>query len=110
MREPAAETERASASSDGAGAGGAGAPPERSAPEDPRLVAAHDAFDRGDFATLRRLTRAVERAERGPGGDRALADAARRLRRRVEVDPMQVVVLVACLALWAFLAFEYLPR
>ncbi len=58
-----------------------------------KLRQAHRAFEVGDYATVRALTRALEDSA-GP----AVASAARALRKRVEIDPIQVVVLSCCAA------------
>ncbi|WP_437287395.1 hypothetical protein [Sorangium sp. So ce406] len=72
-------------------------------PRDPELVRLEQAFERGDYALVRagagRLAREAERDE-----DRR---AARALLRRIEPDPLAVALLVAAVALLAFLSFYY---
>lgn len=76
--------------------------PGAGTPEGERLAEAHAAFEVGDYRRLRALCDALAEA---PQED--VARAARDLRRRTEVDPMQVGVILACLALFLILAYMY---
>jgi hypothetical protein len=51
------------------------------------------AFDAGDHAAVRALTRRLEKAD-----DPAVREAAAKLAARIAIDPIQVVVLAACAA------------
>ncbi|WP_437975360.1 hypothetical protein WMF11_46550 [Sorangium sp. So ce295] len=77
------------------------AAPER--PRDPEIERLEQAFERGDYALVRaeagRLAKEAERDE--------LRRAARALLRRIDPDPLAVVLLVAAMALLAFLALWY---
>lgn len=66
------------------------------------LRAAQEAFERGDYAEVRRLT--------GPLLEHPDADIARcahDLRRRVEVDPAQVVALILCMLFFGWVTWKY---
>lgn len=68
--------------------------PGAGTPDGAKLREAHVAFEAGDYARVREQTAELEaRAE-----DPAVKDAARALRERVAVDPVQLVVLLACAA------------
>lgn len=69
-------------------------------PHDPELEALMAAFEAGDFARVRR--EAPELAQRTR--DEAVRRAALELRRRIDPDPLLVVLLVFALSLFAFLA------
>ncbi len=77
-------------------------PPGEGTPEGERLAEAHAAFERGDYGRVRALTARLLEA---PQDD--VARAARDLRRRTEVDPVQIGVILACLVLFLFLAYTY---
>ncbi len=68
--------------------------PGRGTPDGDRLREAHHAFDAGDHAAVRRITRAlIEKTE-----DAEIRQAAEVLASRIAIDPIQVVVLAACAA------------
>jgi hypothetical protein len=69
-------------------------------PHDPELEPLIAAFEQGDFAKVRREAPAL--ARRAP--DEAVRRAALELRRRIDPDPLLVVLLVFALSLFAFLA------
>jgi hypothetical protein len=69
-------------------------------PHDPELEQLMAAFEQGDFATVRREAPALARRSR----DEAVRRAALELRRRIDPDPLLVVMLVFSLSLFAFLA------
>lgn len=58
------------------------------------LRAALHAFDAGDYRTVGRLTAELSEAE-----DAAVREAALALRTRIGVDPVQIVALLACVAI-----------
>ena len=76
--------------------------PGEGTPEGERLAAAHSAFDRGDYAHVRELCAPLVEA---PQDD--VARAARELRARTEIDPVQVGVVLACLVLFGIIAYTY---
>jgi len=97
-----------------AGRAEAAAPPERprlnaigeerpafllSFPRDPELEPLIAAFEAGDFARVRREAPELARRTR----DEAVRRAALELRRRIDPDPLLVVLLVFALSLFAFL-------
>ncbi len=67
-----------------------------------RLEEARAAFEAGDFAAVRRICRPLADADVPE-----VAGAARTLLRRVGVDPVQIVVVAACLALFVVIAAIY---
>ncbi|WP_437763170.1 hypothetical protein WMF27_42450 [Sorangium sp. So ce281] len=86
--------------------GKAAPPPGNDAPahpRDPEIERLEQAFERGDYALVRaeagRLAKEAERDE--------IRRAARALLRRIDPDPLAVVLLVAAMALLAFLALWY---
>ena len=79
----------------------------RSFPDDPELKRLVQAFDSGDYYTVR--TGAPVLAERT--ADPAVRKAALELRRRIEPDPAQLYLLGLTLALLVFLvAWFYLHK
>ncbi len=70
--------------------------------EGERLRSADGAFERGDYVEVRRVTRGLVEAS-----DDAVAAHARDLLHRTQVDPIQVVVILACLALFSTIAYLY---
>ena len=69
-------------------------------PKDPELAQVVAAFQRGDYATVRRrATRLAETAE-----SKRVRQAARELLRRIDPDPLAKLLLAAALALLLFLA------
>lgn len=76
--------------------------PGAGTPEGERLAEAHAAFEVGDYRRVRALCDALAEAPQ-----EEVARAARELRRRTEVDPVQVGVILACLALFVILAYMY---
>ncbi|MGK4008637.1 hypothetical protein WMF31_38875 [Sorangium sp. So ce1036] len=72
-------------------------------PRDPALERVQQAFERGDYALVRaeagRLAREAERAD--------VRRAARELLRRIDPDPLAVILLLAAVALLAFLSLWY---
>jgi hypothetical protein len=71
-------------------------------PLDPKLDDAERAFEVGDYVLVRKLCDEV--IAKGPG---PAAEAARALRRRTEVDPIQAGVIAACLVLFLVIAYIY---
>lgn len=69
-----------------------------------RLASAVTAHDAGDYAAVRGLI-----ADLGDGLDDKQQAELQRLRARTGVDPVQVGVLLACLALLCVVAFVYAP-
>lgn len=68
-------------------------------PRDPELEKLMAAFEEGDFARVRREAPRLARATR----DDAVRRAAIELRRRIDPDPLLVVLLVFASSLFAFL-------
>lgn len=72
-------------------------------PRDPEIERLEQAFERGDYALVRaeagRLAKEAEHDD--------VRRAARALLRRIDPDPLAVVLLVAAMALLAFLALWY---
>ena len=68
-------------------------------PHDPELEALIVAFEEGDFARVRRDAPVLARRTR----DDAVRRAAVELRRRIDPDPLLIVMLVFALSLFAFL-------
>ena len=75
------------------------ASPEPEAP-DP-LADARRAFEVGDYRRVRDLTEPLME------GSGELADAARALHRRTEVDSLQIGVILACVAVLVILVYTY---
>lgn len=75
---------------------------EEKPPENPKLVEAERAFEAGDYQLLRKLCDEVIAA-----GPPEAAEAARALRRRTEVDRVQLAILGACLVLFVIIAYIY---
>jgi hypothetical protein len=71
----------------------------RGFPDDPELAILVEAFERGNYRFVRREAEAL--AERT--SSRAVREAARELRRRVDPDPMTRLLLVLPLLLLGFL-------
>jgi hypothetical protein len=69
---------------------------------DPLLREAERAFEAGDYRRVRVLC--DELIAKAP---KDVAEAARALRRRTEVDPVQVGVLAGCLVLFLVIAYIY---
>lgn len=101
MAETETETEGGAAAAEEAGEQSPPLPGEGT-PEGEKLAAAHAAFERGDYARVRELCDELREA---PRDDVALA--ARELRKRTEVDPVQVGVVLACLVLFGIIAYTY---
>ncbi len=76
--------------------------PGAGTPDGETLVQAHRAFDAGDYKRLRALCDGLLEAK-----DEDVARAARELRRRTEVDPVQIGVILACLVLFLVIAYVY---
>jgi hypothetical protein len=68
-------------------------------PEDPQLERLIQAFERGNYALVRREARRVAKRARDP----EVRAAARELRRRIDPDPLAVYLLLAAVALLSFL-------
>jgi hypothetical protein len=64
------------------------------------MDAAHQAFDRGDFATARRLARTT--LQNSP--DEAARAAAESILKKTSFDPLIGAVTAVCLALFALIA------
>ncbi|MGE0788786.1 MAG: hypothetical protein AB7S26_24145 [Sandaracinaceae bacterium] len=73
-------------------------------PEGDRLRQAHVAFDAGDYREVRALCKALESSAK----DAAVREAAAELRARVEIDPIQVVVLACCAAVVVGILFKWI--
>ena len=71
----------------------------RGFPDDPELRILVEAFERGNYRYVR--DEAEKLAERTP--NRAVREAARELRRRIEPDPLARILLVLALLLLGFL-------
>lgn len=76
--------------------------PGEGTPEGDRLAQAHAAFERGDYAVVRKLCAPLVEAPQDE-----VARAARELRARTQVDPVQVGVVLACLVLFGIIAYTY---
>jgi hypothetical protein len=84
------------------------ATPETPAPtaaDTDRLAEAERAFAAGDYAAVRSLTSTLLDAKSGD-----VAKAARELRARVSVDPLQLAVVLACVAFLAAVALVWVVR
>ena len=71
----------------------------RAFPDDPELRVLVEAFERGNYRYVR--DKAEKLAERT--SNRAVREAARELRRRVDPDPLARILLVLALLLFGFL-------
>jgi hypothetical protein len=76
--------------------------PGAGTPEGDALQEADAAFTRGDYVRVRELTEKLIGAP-----DDSVARYARDLLSRTEVDPVQVGVVLACLALFAYIVYTY---
>ena len=77
--------------------------PVDDSPEGKKLREAEVAFEVGDYAVCRKLATELARSDRP-----AIADGARDLLRRTNVDPAQMVFLAACACALFAVAFYYL--
>jgi hypothetical protein len=68
-------------------------------PEDPELEALIEAFESGNYARVRREAPELARRTR----DEEVRRAALELRRRIDPDPLVVVLLLLSLGLFAFI-------
>lgn len=85
---------------DAASKAAGGAPDQQ---PDPELARLEQAFERGDYALVREgAARLAKEAERDD-----VRRAARQLLRRIDPDPLAVTLLLAAVALLAFLALWY---
>ena len=71
-------------------------------PGNSALDGARAAFDRGDFATARRLCRELERSSAAAPREQALG-----LRKQLEPDVAEVAILVGCLLFFGFTVWKY---
>ncbi len=69
-----------------------------------KLREAHVAFEAGDYARVRERCRDLEANAEDPEVRAAAAD----LRSRIEVDPLQVVVLLACAAVVVAIVMKWI--
>lgn len=76
--------------------------PGAGTPDGDKLRAAFRAFDVGDYARVRALLPELERAE-----DPAIRDTAADLRARISIDPVQIVVVVACALVLVAIAYTW---
>jgi len=67
------------------------------------LTAAQQAFDRGDYAETRKQCERVERS-----GNSEQVRIAESLRKRTEVDPMQIAVLALCAVFFVAVTWRYI--
>lgn len=79
--------------------------PGAGTPEGDQLADAHQAFEIGDYRRVRQLCRVLEQARQDD-----VSSAARELDARTRVDLVQVVVLCACLAFFAWIAYVYVIK
>jgi len=76
-------------------------------PHDPELEQLIEAFENGNFAMVRRNARELARRTH----DEAVRRAALELRRRIDPDPLVLVMLALSIALFAFITlWIYLAR
>jgi hypothetical protein len=76
--------------------------PGEGTPDGDALREADEAFTRGDYVRVRELTEKLVGAS-----DDEVARHARDLLTRTQIDPVQVGVVVACLALFAYIVYTY---
>ncbi len=76
--------------------------PGAGTPEGESLAKALAAFERGDYVEVRQLTEKLVEAP-----DAEVAGFARDLLTRTQIDPVQVGVVLACLALFAYIVYTY---
>lgn len=76
--------------------------PGAGTPEGETLRKAMRALDAGDYALLRTLLGELDRAD-----DPAIRDAAADLRARIAIDPVQVVVIIACALVLTAIAYVW---
>jgi hypothetical protein len=69
------------------------------------LSRAEQAFEAGDYQSVRRLV-----SELLNSSDPKIVRAARDLKRRVSVDPIQMAVIFLCSALFLIIALTYILR
>ncbi len=103
----AAASERGAASEDGAAAAKEAAPTAATLPgagtsAGEKLREAHRAFEVGDSARVRARTRELETA-----ADPAVREAAADLAARIAIDPVQIVVVLACAAVLAAIVYVW---
>jgi hypothetical protein len=75
--------------------------PGEGTPEGEKLRQAHGAFEVGDYRRVRQLCDELQ------GGPEQVARAAAELRKRTEVDPVQLGVLAGCLAIFLIIVYVY---
>jgi hypothetical protein len=73
-------------------------------PRDDALDALVDAFTRGDYRTVRRDAPRLAGESKDPDVQRA----ARELRRRIDPDPVSLVLVLVAMVLLGVLSFHYL--
>jgi hypothetical protein len=76
--------------------------PGAGTPAGEELVRANAAFEAGNYQLVREIC-----AKLGEAPDDEVARAARELRARTAIDPVQIGVLVACLALFSVIVYIY---
>lgn len=76
--------------------------PGAGSPEGQILQDAHEAFERGDYVSVRELTTKLETTS-----DKDVANAALALRNRTSVDPAQIAILAACVLFFMFIVWKY---
>jgi len=104
MAERAAAEEKAEepAGAEGRGAKDARALPGAGTPDGDRLREAFRSLEVGDYRRVRARCDELPRAR-----DRGVREAAAELRARTTVDPVQVVVVLACAAFLATIAYVW---
>jgi hypothetical protein len=76
--------------------------PGAGTPEGDSLREALAAFERGDYVGVREIAESLVEAK-----DDEVANYARDLVNRTRVDPVQIGVVLACLALFAYIVYTY---
>jgi len=79
--------------------------PGEGTPEGAMLREANAAFEAGNYARVRELTRTLSTA-----GDPKVVDAASQIARRIAVDPLQIGFLTACLVAISIIFYVYVIR
>jgi hypothetical protein len=79
--------------------------PNVDTPEGELFREANAAFEAGNYARVRELTGKLSAV-----ADAQIVDAAADLRRRVSVDPVQIVFLTACLCALLAITYIYILR
>lgn len=79
--------------------------PEEKSQDQKQLARAEQSFEAGNYKGVRQMVRELTNAN-----DPQIVQAARDLKRRVDVDPVQIAVIVFCSAVFLAIVITYILR